>query len=1065
MAFALFPSSLAWVLLLLCGCDGVTGLAGKGLVGEGLAGEGLTGEGLTGEGLVGEGLALWQRLQPSPVSEGQLPLQDTFPEGFLWGAGTSAFQTEGSSSRDGRGPSIWDRFRSPAATADEASDSYRLWEEDVAALKYLGASSYAFSLSWPRLFPNGTTSGGPNAAGVAHYGRVINRLRREGIEPVVTLFHWDLPLALQEDLGGWRNKSLVDIFDDYAAFCFRTYGSRVKYWITVHNPFLVAWQGYRTGLHAPGEAGEPGATFAVAHNLIRAHAKVWHTYDRYFRPHQHGYVSITLGSHWMKPAGHQANVQHCQESMEAVLGWFAEPIHGSGDYPASLKRQNPGLVPEFTKAERQLVRGTADFFALSFGPNNAQLGQALTRYGQQVSLDLRQALNWIKLEYENPRVLITENGWFSYATVGTEDTVAIYLMKRFISQVLQAIVHDSVQVFGYTAWSLVDGFEWNDDYRMRRGLFYVDFNSPDRARLPRTSAKFYRQVIADNGFPSSEMNQDVKGRFPCDFHWGVTDTNLQVRLRPFSPQFTDPHLYLWNVTGNGVLRPVEGVRLQTRGAQCSDYLAIQKHLDLLQATGADHYSFALNWSLILPRGDLLTIDREALRYYRCMAKELRRRNIQPMVILYYPTHHSPFLGLPAPLHSAGGWLNGGIVGAFREYSKLCFRELGPWVPLWITINEPNHLSQAYNASDPYRAAHHLVLAHAAAWRLYDKEFRAQQGALVSFSLHADWVEPANPFLESDAAAAKRFLLFNLAYFLDPFLGGREGDGTRRGGDYPADVREYLREKESLRLFHLSLPRFTEQEREEVRGALDFIALNHFTTHLASHKRTNSSLSRLMDHDCWLTRDHTWPSSNLKQNLVPWGLRRVLRWSKERYGEASIFITASGVDDQASKNDQIRQFYLRSYLQEALKAYQMDGVNLRGFYAWKLQDRHGPRFGLFSSPSSSHLQGVAKGSVSVYRDIIARGGGAAVEEEDGGALCGGADAKPSCALCDAMLGNRPLLFFGACVFLTLTLLVALILFWAKRKQRGPPRAAPYRPRRPRGRGPHIFNDSCLKFSTT
>ncbi|KAJ8385159.1 hypothetical protein AAFF_G00192100 [Aldrovandia affinis] len=971
------PSVLAWgLLLILCRCDGVTCLTG-------------------------EGRALWLH-QPGALSKSQLFLRDTFPEGFLWGAGSSAFQTEGSWDRDGKGPSIWDHFthsRSPEAVADTASDGYRLWGEDVSALKHIGASSYAFSLSWSRIFPNGTTSGGPNAVGVEHYHRLIARLKQEGIEPVVTLFHWDLPLALQEDYGGWHNESLVDIFDEYAAFCFRTYGARVKYWITMHNPYLVAWQGYRTGLHAPGGSCSPNATFTVAHNLIRAHAKVWHTYNSHFRPSQQGHVSITLGSHWMQPLRRQSSlsdVERCQESLEAVLGWFAEPIHGGGDYPTSLKQQNPGLLPEFTEAEKQQVRGTADFFALSFGPNNLRPELALDRFGQQVSLDLRKALNWIRLEYGNPRVLITENGWFSIATIGTQDTVAIYLMKRFINQVLQAVVHDGVRVFGYTAWSLVDGFDWTYGYTVRSGLFYVDFKSPARARVPKTSAKFYRQVIVDNGFPSSLDTRDIRGQFPCGFHWGVADSTLQVRFSPFSPQFIDPHLYRWNLTGDGALRPVAGVQLQTRGAQCTDFLAIQKHLDLLRATGADHYRFALNWSLILPRGDLSVVNKEALRYYRCMIMELMKRSIQPMVTLYFPTHHPPLWGLPAPLHSAGGWLNRSTVEAFLDYCKLCFRELGPWVPLWITINEPNRLSQAYNASDPYKAAHHLILAHTAAWRLYDREFRAQQGALVSFSLHADWAEPANPFLETDAIATQRFLLFELACFLDPFLGGQERDRAHEGGDYPAEVREYLQEKNNLGLSRSSLPHFTESERREVLGALDFIAINHFTTRLA---------------------------------LVPGGLRRVLRWVKERYREPSIFITASGVDDQASRDDQLRQLYLTSYLQEVLKAHQVDGVNVRGFYAWKLQDRHGPQFGLFTS---SHYQSGPKASVSVYRDIIAHRG---YPEKDLGRSCERSDAQATCALCDTVVENGPLLFFGVCILLTLTMLTTVIVLQTRRKKRG------------------------------
>lgn len=216
-----------------------------------------------------------------------------------------------------------------------------------------------------------------------------------------------------------------------------------------------------------------------------------------------------------------------------------------------------------------------------------------------------------------------------------------------------AIKFDGVQVFGYSAWSLVDGFEWNYEYNVRRGLFYVDFNNPDRTRTPKTSAQYYRRVVGDNGFPSNEPSTKVTGHFPCDFHWGITDSTLQVRregnenirqwckpsficwlcfhtaervqahicfcfalqvrIYPFSPQFIDPHLYSWNLTGDGSLRPVLGVKLHTRPAQCTDYLAIRDHLRLFASTGASHYRFALNWSLILPQGDLSDVNTEALR--------------------------------------------------------------------------------------------------------------------------------------------------------------------------------------------------------------------------------------------------------------------------------------------------------------------------------------------------------------------------------------------------------------------------------------------------------------------
>uniref|UniRef100_A0A3B5L824 Klotho beta n=1 Tax=Xiphophorus couchianus TaxID=32473 RepID=A0A3B5L824_9TELE len=468
---------------------------------------------------------------------------DTFPPGFIWGSGTSAFQNEGAWNQHGKGVSIWDHFTHsstsdyfPRETADVASDSYNCWEEDVAALGYLGVRSYTFSLSWPRLFPEGNATGEPNAAAVDHYSRLIERLLEKKIEPIVTLYHWDLPQVFQDQYGGWKNNTLVEHFEQYATFCFSTFGSRVKYWLTMHNPYLVAVQGYGTGVHAPGEKGGVSSSLTVAHNLIRAHAKAWQTYNTHFRPTQRGKVSIVLGSHWVEPHRGQptaANVALCQQSMEAILGWFADPIFGAGDYPVSLKIKYADLMPRFTPEEKLWVQKTADFFALSFGPNNFRLGQNLLHNGQSITPDLRRLLGWIKLEYGNLRVLVAEGGWFSDASVGREDTVAIYLMKSFINQVLQAIKFDGVQVFGYSAWSLLDGFEWNYGYSVRRGLFYVDFNQPNRTRVPKTT--------------------------------------------------------------------------------CTDYLAIRNHLRLFASTGASHYRFALNWSLILPEGSSSNVNTEALR--------------------------------------------------------------------------------------------------------------------------------------------------------------------------------------------------------------------------------------------------------------------------------------------------------------------------------------------------------------------------------------------------------------------------------------------------------------------
>ncbi|XP_044060721.1 beta-klotho [Siniperca chuatsi] len=985
---------------------------------------------------LGEGRKIWQQPKPGPILKDQSFLHDAFPSGFLWGSGTSAFQTEGAWDQEGKGPSIWDHFTHSTVsanlateTANVASDSYTRWEEDVEALEYLGVRSYSFSLSWPRLFPDGNARGQPNTAAVEHYSCLIKRLLEKKIEPIVTLHHWDLPQILQEHHGGWKNDTLVGLFEEYAAFCFHTFGSRVKYWLTMHNPYLVAVQGYGTGVHAPGETGGPAGSLIVAHNLIRAHAKAWHTYDTHFRPTQMGKVSIVLGSHWVEPQRGQAtaaNVDLCQQSIEAALGWFANPIFGDGDYPVSLKIKHGALLPTFSPEEKLWVQTTADFFALSFGPNNLRLGRALVQYGQTVTPDLRRVLGWIKLEYGDPRVMVAEGGWFSEASVGKEDTVAIYLMKRFINQVLQAIKFDGVQVFGYSAWSLVDGFEWNYGFTVRRGLFYIDFSQPNRTRTPKTTAQYYRRVVADNGFPSDETSRELKGRFPCEFHWGIADSTLQVHFYPFSPQFTDPHLYSWNVTGDGSLHPVPGVTIHTRRTQCTDYLAIRGHLHLFASTGASHYRFALNWSLILPQGDLSNVNTEALRYYRCVLTELKKLDLQAVVIIYYPTHRAPNLGLPGPLHASGGWLNYSTVEAFQEYAALCYQQLGSWVPYWITINEPNRLIDVYSSGkEKHQAAHNLLLAHAKAWRLYEREHSSQQRALVSLALHADWAEPANPFLDSHTAAAQRFLLFELGRFLDPLLGTRYEEKHSKE-DYPQEIKAYLEESaQVMGLPGSPIPSFTETEREELRGTLSFIALNHFTTRLVipyPYTQANFQQKQPPDHGCLTHSDPTWPSSSQGQALVPWGLRKILNWVSQRYGGAlPIIVTASGIDDQALVEDKLRQHFLRSYLQEAFKAHQLDGINLQGFYVWKLQDQHVPQFGLFTS---THHQSKAKASVAVYREIITHGG---FPENNTMQTCRFSELHEPCSVCEWMFKNKAMLVFGGCLLITSVMLAALVIF--------------------------------------
>lgn len=375
-----------------------------------------------------------------------------------------------------------------------------------------------------------------------------------------------------------------------------------------------------------------------------------------------------------------------------------------------------------------------------------------------------------------------------------------------------------------------------------------------------------------------------------------------------SPQFTDPHLYVWNVTGNRLLYRVEGVRLKTRPSQCTDYVSIKKRVEMLAKMKVTHYQFALDWTSILPTGNLSKVNRQVLRYYRCVLSEGLKLGVSPMVTLYHPTHSH--LGLPMPLLNSGGWLNTNTVKAFQDYAELCFRELGDLVKLWITINEPNRLSDMYNrtSNDTYRAAHNLMIAHAQVWHLYDRQYRPVQHGAVSLSLHCDWAEPANPYVDSHWKAAERFLQFEIAWFADPLF---------KTGDYPLAMKEYITSKNQRGLSSSVLPRFTAKESRLVKGTVDFYALNHFTTRFVIHKRLNTNRS-VADRDVQFLQDITRLSSPSRLAVTPWGVRKLLAWIRRNYRDRDIYITANGIDDLALEDDQIRKYYLEKYVQEALK---------------------------------------------------------------------------------------------------------------------------------------------------
>uniref|UniRef100_A0A8C5SQ55 Lactase n=1 Tax=Laticauda laticaudata TaxID=8630 RepID=A0A8C5SQ55_LATLA len=284
---------------------------------------------------------IWEKFSGQTNFERDMYFYDTFPKDFLWGVSTSAYQIEGGWNADGKGPSIWDNFTHISGkinnndTGDIACDSYNKVDEDLYLLRALKVNSYRFSFSWSRIFPDGRNQS-INSHGVDYYNQLINGLLAANITPMVTLYHWDLPQALQ-DIGGWENPDLIELFNSYADFCFQTFGDRVKFWITFNEPVVISWFGYDTGAHPPSVENNPGDTlYKVGHTILKAHARVYHTYDQKYRKNQKGIISISLNIDWVEPKTRRnsRNIEAADRFLQFTAGWFAHPIFKNGDYPS-----------------------------------------------------------------------------------------------------------------------------------------------------------------------------------------------------------------------------------------------------------------------------------------------------------------------------------------------------------------------------------------------------------------------------------------------------------------------------------------------------------------------------------------------------------------------------------------------------------------------------------------------------------------------------------------------------------------------------------------------------------
>ena len=441
-----------------------------------------------------------------------------FPPGFLWGVATSAYQIEGAVAEDGRGESIWDTFcRIPGAIADGSSgepacDHYHRYRQDVALMRELGVRAYRFSISWPRIFPQGR--GRHQAAGLDFYRRLLDELERAHILPLATLYHWDLPQALQYR-GGWANRDTAFRFADYAAFLFDRLGDRVRHWITVNEPSVVAIMGHLTGEHAPG-VRDPTVALRAAHHLLLGHGLAVQAF-RQAGLRGEPAIGIALHLSPVHPEGDASEDEQAATLLDGLANrWFLEPIFRKA-YPAQLWDRLAALfpMPEVKEGDLELIGQPVDFLGVNYytrqrvrhDPAEPLLAVKLlppagatTDMGWEIYPDgLLEVLVRVRDDYRPPAIYVTENGAAFADEVGPDgqvrDARRIDFLREHLVRVLRAI-EQGVPVKGYFAWSLLDNFEWQHGYTKRFGLFYVDFAT--QQRLWKESARWFRRVALDN---------------------------------------------------------------------------------------------------------------------------------------------------------------------------------------------------------------------------------------------------------------------------------------------------------------------------------------------------------------------------------------------------------------------------------------------------------------------------------------------------------------------------------------------------------------------------------------
>ncbi|ESQ39079.1 hypothetical protein EUTSA_v10001744mg [Eutrema salsugineum] len=496
-------------------------------------------------------VASWAVSKGRSLSFSTKPLDRySFPPGFSFGVASSAYQYEGAVKEGGRTQSIWDNFthaypeRTNMDNGDIAVDFYHRYKDDIKLIKEMNMDTFRFSISWSRILPSGKLSDGVNSDGIQFYKNLIHELIDNGIKPFVTIYHWDIPQALDDEYGGFLSPLIIDDFRNYARVCFEEFGDKVDMWTTFNEPYVYSVAGYDNGNKAMGRcskwvnslcvAGDSGTEpYLVSHHLLLAHAAAVEEFRNCDKISQDGKIGIVLSPFWFEPydvASH-SDKEAVERALASYIGWHLDPLV-FGDYPETIKKNAENRLPSFTKEQSETIKNSFDFIGINYYTarfvahqlhsdplrlrftTDQQLEYRVTNLsGDYISSQsdgnkviysypegIRKILNYIKNKYNNPIIYITENGFDDY-DIGTiprqqilKDTERIEYHEKHLQELHKAITEDGCDVRGYLAWSLLDNFEWEHGYTMRFGLYYVDY-ADDLKRYAKDSAKWFKHFL------------------------------------------------------------------------------------------------------------------------------------------------------------------------------------------------------------------------------------------------------------------------------------------------------------------------------------------------------------------------------------------------------------------------------------------------------------------------------------------------------------------------------------------------------------------------------------------